>query len=361
LLLSPRALEQGITTQDQYEGVEPTRLGGLEDFKISAIVPLYNGERFIEEALVSISHQTLKPIEVIVIDDGSTDGGVDKVRNLDLGIPLKVVGQENAGQSAARNEGARLATGDHLAFLDQDDVWYPRHLELLARAFVEWDGPLELGWSYGDLDILDINGNLVSRAILKRDQLGWPHPKENLLDLLAHDMFVVPSASLVLKEAFFSVDGFDERLMGFEDDDLFLRLFRARWGNAFVEDSVGQWRIYLQSSSYSWRMRRSRRIYAEKLFEMFFDDRVSHKYYVRDVMAPRFLYQVLGGYARAVEMRDGSHVNVVDDVYFFSKRLRFSRRVKWHLLTPLLRWRSMPPWILDAGSYRRLSLRQHLL
>jgi len=339
----------------------PRQLSDLENFRISAIVPLYNGERFIEEALISISRQTLKPVEVIVVDDGSTDGGVDKVRNLDLGIPLKVVSQENAGQSAARNEGARLATGDYLAFLDQDDVWYPRHLELLVTAFVEWDGPLELGWSYGDLDILDMNGNLVSRAILKRDQLGWPHPKENLLDLLARDMFVVPSASLVTKQAFFSVDGFDERLMGYEDDDLFLRLFRARWGNAFVEDSVGQWRMYLESTSYSWRMRQSRRIYAEKLFEMFPDDRISHRYYVRDFMAPRFLYQVLGEYTRAVEMRDGSHVHMVDDVCFFSSRLRFSRRVKWYLLAPLLRWRSMPPWLLDAASYRRFSLRQRLL
>jgi glycosyltransferase involved in cell wall biosynthesis len=336
------------------------QLSDLENFRISAIIPLYNGERFIEKALTSISRQTLKPLEVIVVDDGSTDGGVEVVRNLDLGLALKVVSQENAGQSAARNEGARLASGDYLAFLDQDDAWYPRHLELLAGAFSEWEGPLPLGWAYGDLDIVDGKGNFVTRQVLKRNQLGCPHPKENLLDLLSQDMFVVPSASLVLREAFFSVDGFDERLMGYEDDDLFLRLFRAGWGNAFIEEPLGQWRQYLESASHSWRMRQSRKIYAEKLFEAFPDDRVSHKYYVGDFIAPRFLYQVLGDYARAVEMRDGSHVNIVEDILFFAKRLRLPRRLEWYLLSPLLRWRSMPPWLLEGPIYWRSVLKRHL-
>ena len=93
---------------------------------ISCIVPVFNGERYIGETLNSILNQTYRPLEVIVVDDGSTDGThkiVGKYRN-----NVKYIRQPNSGPWHARNNGLRTAQGDFLAFQDADDLWHPEKL-----------------------------------------------------------------------------------------------------------------------------------------------------------------------------------------------------------------------------------------
>jgi glycosyltransferase involved in cell wall biosynthesis len=99
---------------------------------ISVVVPLYNKAAHIERALCSIRRQTLKPVEVIVVDDGSTDGGGDMVRRFEM-KGLRLISQENQGVSVARNRGLDAARMDYVAFLDADDEWLPGHLDTLDR------------------------------------------------------------------------------------------------------------------------------------------------------------------------------------------------------------------------------------
>lgn len=95
---------------------------------ISCIIPTYNGERYLSEAVGSVLAQSYRPLELIVADDGSSDG---TVRIADAyGEPVRCVSQANAGPAAARNLGVRAAQGEFVAFLDQDDLWRP---EKLAR------------------------------------------------------------------------------------------------------------------------------------------------------------------------------------------------------------------------------------
>jgi len=113
---------------------------------ISAVIPVCNGERFLAEAVESAIRQVPAPFEVIVVDDGSTDGTAGVCRS--LGERVRYVFQENAGPSAARNRGLEMARGDFIAFLDADDLWPAGKLDLqLARFRAEPSLEVVLGFS----------------------------------------------------------------------------------------------------------------------------------------------------------------------------------------------------------------------
>jgi glycosyltransferase involved in cell wall biosynthesis len=268
---------------------------------IVAIIPLYNGRKFIEESIDSVLAQTRPPDEFIVVDDGSTDGGAEVVRKIAADKGITLLHKPNGGQSSARNFGVAKSKSSLIALLDQDDIWYPHHLERLVKPFHK-DRDRQLGWSYSNLDEIDEEGNFVKCKFL--DQMPVSHPKRSLFACLSDDMFVLPSASLISRDAFIKVGGFDERLSGYEDDDLFLRLFRAGYDNVYINEALSKWRIYSSSTSYSPRMLKSRIVYAEKLFAEFPDNPVLNRFCSRDLLAPRFSRNMLGDYARGVRMRN---------------------------------------------------------
>lgn len=101
---------------------------------ISCVVPVFNGECFLDETLQSILAQTYRPIELIVADDGSTDGTLAILSG--YGDRIRVVTQETAGPAAARNLGLRAARGEFVAFLDADDLWSPEKLARQMECFV---------------------------------------------------------------------------------------------------------------------------------------------------------------------------------------------------------------------------------
>lgn len=89
--------------------------------KLSIIVPVYNVENYIVECLESLINQTLDPIEIIVVDDGSKDSSIEKIKNMIDGDRVKLIVQENKGLSGARNTGLKVAKGEYIAFVDSDD------------------------------------------------------------------------------------------------------------------------------------------------------------------------------------------------------------------------------------------------
>jgi glycosyltransferase involved in cell wall biosynthesis len=253
---------------------------------IAAVIPLYNGKEFIEEALHSILDQTQPPDEIFVVDDGSTDAGVTIVESLARKHPISILSKENGGQSSARNLAISRTSCSHIALLDQDDVWYPDHLELL-KSPVERGSLRSPDLVYGNVDRIDRAGHMLVRNFL--DSTPTPHPKHSLHECLRSDMYILPGASLFSKAAFEGAGGFDERLTGYEDDDLFVRMFSAGYRMEYVQTPVTKWRLHSGSASYSASMLRSREIYFRKLLEQFPDDPRLDLYLARDVFGPRFL------------------------------------------------------------------------
>ena len=113
----------------------------MSDSLVSVIIPVYNGERFLAEAVESVFAQTYRAVEIIVVDDGSTDGTASVAGR--FGDRITFLRQDNAGVGPARNRGVRAASGAFIAFLDADDAWTRGKLALQVAALRE-DRALDL-------------------------------------------------------------------------------------------------------------------------------------------------------------------------------------------------------------------------
>lgn len=147
--------------------------------KVSVIIPLHNGERFIRSAVASVLEQTYSNVELIVIDDGSTDRSRERLS--DLSESLTYLYQENSGVALARNHGFLHSKGEFIAFLDQDDRWYPHKLETQVAIL---NRQTDIGIVYSDLDAIDENGEITNARCLAQAPRGgflrlfpeFPHP-----------------------------------------------------------------------------------------------------------------------------------------------------------------------------------------
>lgn len=305
--------------------------------KIATVIPLFNGAKFIERSLGSVFAQTRPPDEIVVVDDGSSDGGAAVAKEVaGRDSRVKVLHKQNGGQSAARNYGVRNSSGEVIAFLDQDDWWYPRHLEELERPFLFNNRSKPLGWSYSDLDEFDGESRMVEHAMLSR--MTTSHPKKTLQDCLRQDMFVLPSASLISRAAFEAVEGFDEQLIGYEDDDLFLRMFRAGYDNEFISEPLSAWRIHINSSSHRPTMLRSGLIYAAKLLEQYPDDIYRSRFYTSDMVGPRFALVAIRAAIQAADRgQRTAYFQAMSALHDLAPRVRPGKRWKLTLLRNAMR------------------------
>ncbi len=179
---------------------------------ITAIIPTYDRRSLLPRALDSVLAQSVPPSEIIVVDDGSSDGTADFVREQYPSVNL--IEQENQGVSASRNRGIEAARGDWLAFLDSDDEWLPRKLELQLTALSR---NLDYRICYGE-EIWMRKGNRVNppRKYIK----SGGHIFKACLSVC----LIAPSATIIHREIFAAVGLFDITLPAAEDYDLWLRI-----------------------------------------------------------------------------------------------------------------------------------------
>ena len=105
---------------------------------VSIVIPVYNVENFVKDTLSSVCNQTYKNIEIICVDDGSTDNSLSVLNFYsEKDKRIKVLSQSNSGVSAARNNGIRAAEGEYICFLDSDDFMHPQNVELQVKAITD--------------------------------------------------------------------------------------------------------------------------------------------------------------------------------------------------------------------------------
>jgi glycosyltransferase involved in cell wall biosynthesis len=186
--------------------------------KVSVIIPAFNSERFIGDAIESVLGQTYKDFELIVVDDGSQDQTAQRVRQ--YGEQLTYLYQSNSGVAKARNLGHTHSGGEYLAFLDSDDRWYPRMLEVEVKAM---DENPQAGLVYSDVDIIDEEGKLLQERYLAQRA----RRKKPIDSIIGYHWIPFPSASLKRRNIFEKAGCFDVSFyQGGEDVLLWAKMYR---------------------------------------------------------------------------------------------------------------------------------------
>jgi glycosyltransferase involved in cell wall biosynthesis len=201
----------------------------VEQPLISVVIPVYNGEDFLEQAIESAVGQTWPRTEVVVVDDGSTDRSAEIAGS----YPVKLLRQENRGGAAARNRGVDEAGGELLSFLDQDDMYRPEKLERQLEALRAQPEP---GMS-----------SCRMRIFLEPD---CPVPDWIDADLLGRELYTLHVGTiLVPRETFQRIGRFDDSYRWGNDTDWFMRSREASVPIARVDEALMLYRVHDKNES----------------------------------------------------------------------------------------------------------------
>ncbi len=209
---------------------------------VSVLVPCYNAERFIADTLRSVAAQTYQPIEIVVVDDGSTDRSCEIVQS--LAVPnLKLVVQENRGQTAALNAAMAHATGEFVQFLDADDLISPRKIELqMARLAAHPGCVASAAWGRF-FDVPEQTRLDVESVWRDMESLDWlAESRVTGLGMMFPALWLVPM-SLVK-----SIGPWDESLTLNNDAEYFTRVLLASDGVIFCRGAMCYYRSGISGS-----------------------------------------------------------------------------------------------------------------
>jgi glycosyltransferase involved in cell wall biosynthesis len=208
---------------------------------VSVVIPAYNSEAFIAQAIQSALDQSYKDIEIIVVDDGSTDGTEAVVRSFQ-GL-VAYYRQENRGAGVARTLGVERANGEWIAFLDSDDVWYP---DKLALQLEEAQRHQDCAFFYSDLDAVDEAGHVIVKSFLKTKTERRKRKRKAALDAVVFNLlpFPYPSTVLLKRSLFLLTGGFSATFSGnyHEDFEFFARVAHQHPLH-FIPQSLVRYRV----------------------------------------------------------------------------------------------------------------------
>lgn len=211
---------------------------------VSVVIATYNMGEYIAQAVRSVLAQETHNVEVVVVDDGSTDQTPLALSEFRDDRRVTVIRQSNRGQPAAKNVGWKAGRGQFVAFCDADDYWLPNKLALQLRVFQERP---RLGVVYSKTTVLDANGEFHQSPEQKQ-------PSGSVLSELFFHNYVPFGTAVVRRSCLEEVGGFDESIPMGIDWDLWLRIAR-RWEFYGIPESTYVYRIWAGQMSHNWRGR----------------------------------------------------------------------------------------------------------
>ena len=185
---------------------------------ISVIIPVFNGEKYIEKTLLSVARQTTLPLEIIVVDDGSQDNTCEVIKSFICAHPeitIALVKCQHLGPGAARNTGIAAANGSWIAFLDSDDLWLPNKIDIVASTYINN--------SYSNF----ICHNEIHRQDdmdMMVDSFSKYNQEKSLSLQLFNGCFLSTSAIICKKSLLTHYGGFDNSFPNAQDYELWLRM-----------------------------------------------------------------------------------------------------------------------------------------
>ena len=256
--------------------------------KVTVIIPVFNGEPYIRNTLNSVFNQTYHDYEIVIVDDGSNDASLVILNK--YGDRIQLIQQVNSGQAGARNAGIKRARGKYVAFLDQDDVWYPTKLERQV-ALLEADPKAVM--VHCDMDWIDENGNIIQQNVICSTRMS-PQKGLTMTQLFGWDPCIYPSTMLIRRSVIDQVGGFDPEIPCFgEDIDLMLRL-KEIGHFLFLEEAGVQYRKH--STNFSASGTDAMFNSAEKFFQKLKTRNVQDK--VRTSLLNKFLAQIYSDWGK---------------------------------------------------------------
>lgn len=205
-------------------------------YDISVIIPTYNRESTIKRSIESVVSQTYPVLEILIVDDGSTDETIAVIEKEYAGRNIKIIRQNHKGAQAARNAGIKAARGKYIAFLDSDDEWLPEKLELQVEALKKdesaiicGDGYMQIDWRNGIPEAYRKLG--IKQQPRNRKRLRLSGKSGFAYKYILRESFINFSSLLVSKENLMKIGLLDERVPSFQEWDTAIRLGKT---NKFV-------------------------------------------------------------------------------------------------------------------------------
>lgn len=299
---------------------------------VSVVIPCYNGMPYLCQALDSALAQTLRPVEVIVVDDGSKDDSAATVRRYEkesAGL-VHLVPQANAGEPAARNAGIRHSRGDWVAMLDADDWWDPRKLELQAQAAIAAGPDCVLVHTGGYKHLPD--GTVVESDLAAAGRrTGW------CTQALLEPVSIGHPSIMIRRTALEEIGGYDPAFRQSCDIDLYFRL-SAVGTFAFVPQHLLHYRVH------------ERQMSSSQIDQIPFHHKAVHKFFADhpDMEARIGPAHIQGALARHVEVK-------LESLYWKRHLTEFRKLLAYahenHLDSPAIaRWRRKarwPDWVVN--------------
>ncbi len=211
----------------------------MNDPKVSILIPLYNSEEYIAETIDSCLNQTYENIEIIIVDDGSTDSSLDIAREYENKHKnIKVEVQKNSGAPVARNRAFKLSTGEYIQYIDADDLMHPDKIYLQMKVLKNSDDLTIVFGKYGDFKKNIENTKWKNLPVNKNYNSG----KQFLVELWESGIAVIPHIWLIPRRLIKISGGWDESLVKNQDGEFFARVVFKVSKVLFIENSIGYYR-----------------------------------------------------------------------------------------------------------------------